>query len=65
MNKAKRNISGWEVIYANEATDNGLISKIHKLLVQLNIKSSNQKRVESLSTYFSIGNLQIVKKNIK
>ena len=65
MNKAKRNISGWEVIYANEATDNGLISKIHKLLVQLNIKSSNQKRVESLSTYFSIGNLQIVKKHIK
>jgi len=29
----------WEKIFANDMTHNGLISKIHKQLIQLNIKS--------------------------
>ena len=29
----------WEKIFADDMTDNGLISKIHKQLIQLNIKS--------------------------
>ena len=30
INKTKRQPSEWEKIFANEATDKGLISKIHK-----------------------------------
>ena len=35
-NKMKKQPSEWEKIIANETTDKGLISKIYKLLIQLN-----------------------------
>ena len=34
LNKMKRQPSEWEKIFANEATDKGLISKIYKQLMQ-------------------------------
>ena len=38
VNKMKRQLSEWEKIFANEATDKGLISKTYKQLMQLSIK---------------------------
>ena len=38
INKTKRQLTEWEKIFANDAADKRLISKMHKQLMQLNIK---------------------------
>ena len=42
INKMKRQPSEWEKIFANETSEKGLISKIHKPLMGLNIKKNKQ-----------------------
>ena len=39
ISKMKRQFTEWEKIFANEAIDRGIVSKIYKQLMELHIKN--------------------------
>ena len=68
ISKVKRQPSEWEKIIANETTDKGLISKIYKELIQLNIRKTNnpiKKWEKDLNRYFSKEDIQMANKHMK
>ena len=68
INEVKRQSSNWEKIMANETTDNWLISKTYKQLIQVNTRKTNnpiKMWEKDLKRHFSKEDVQVTNKHME
>ena len=66
--KMRREPTIWENIFANDTSDEGLISRINKELTQLHIRKMNnpiKKWAKDLNRYFSNEDIQRAQRHMK
>ena len=67
-NPIKRQPTATENIFTNDTSDKGLISKLHKELIQLNTRKTNNSTMEwakDLNRHFSKKDIQMANKHEK